>query len=122
MDKRTIASKVESLEEKCNVKKTAPSAIIFLFHMEGEPHGCFGSQRMIVEWQPPFGHRKEALTYEEEMDVYYSKPYYDELVKQAPDLQKAGHIWSTYEKWLEDHRCKCGKHGADGKQPYNGER
>ena len=30
------------------------------------------------------------------------------------------HVYGTYDKWLECHRCKCGHHGKDGKQPFFG--
>lgn len=119
VDKRTIASKVEDLEQKCNVKRERIVDAIFLFHMDGEPHGCMGSQRMILE--PDFIPKRKPLTFKEELAVAYSKEHYAELVKQCPGWQKEDHPWSTYEKWLEDHRCKCGCHGEDGKQPYYGE-
>ena len=116
---RKLEKIVFEVEKKRGISKPLAS-VIFHFHTDGEPHGCFGSQRMIPGSKPPFPVTKQALSYEEELEYGYAREYYDKLVKQCPDLQKEGHVWSTYEKWLEYYRCKCGCHGADGKQPYNG--
>ena len=92
--------------------------ILFHFHRKDEPHGFMGSQWITVsDRRNSFS---EAATTEEELKGF-SRIEYESMVQNYPHMKtKPDHSYGTYEKWLESHRCKCGHHGEDGKQPFLG--
>lgn len=113
-----LKREVECIQRALNMQKGSIS-VVWHLHREGEPHGCMGSVRMILSKNGE-GTVFEPLSYEEEMACYTIEEY-QEMVEKCPHMKTTpNHVYSTYEKWLESHRCKCGHHGEDGRQPFYG--
>ena len=95
--------------------------IDFSFGLDSDPHGPFGGNTLSITTHKGVStHKKIAHTFEEEMQQFI-RAEYNELISLHPFMEAEGHVWNTYEKWIEYYRCTCGKHGKDGNQPYNGE-
>jgi hypothetical protein len=119
-------SSINALKKEVQVLKRAlhPDRkrieIVWTFSRHNEPHGPWGCCRMIVMEGENVGSdiSFEPLMYEEEMQIY-SRQEYAEMTRQYPQMtEKEEYPCSTFEKWLESHRCRCGRHGEDGKQPF----
>ena len=95
--------------------------LIFAWSRDDEPHGCFGGGRRVYikEGSKVIESYYEPLSYTEEMQQF-SRTEYDDLINKNPFMREPEHPFSTYEKWVEYHRCKCGKHGEKGDKPYLG--
>jgi hypothetical protein len=112
-----MKKEVKELKERINPARSV-IRVMFHFHTNGEPHGFMGSQWLVIE-----DHEKttfEAATAKEELESF-SRKEYENMTKKYPYMKaEPNHVYSAYEKWLESHRCKCGKHGEDGRHPFLG--
>ena len=103
MKSRQLLKQIKMLER---VLKPAPPTdveIVTLFPWNpDQPHGEYGTQITNITTR-----ESRAVSPDEERLLL--KQYYDEHVpdhcKQNPE-----HVWYTFERFLEYHRCKCGKH------------
>jgi hypothetical protein len=121
-------SSINALKKEVQVLKRAlyPDRkrieIVWTFSRHDEPHGPWGCCRMIVMEGEHVGNDVsfEPLTYEEEMQIY-SRQEYAEMTRQYPQMtEREEYPFSTFERWVESNRCKCGHHGKDGRQPFLG--
>ena len=91
------------------------SAIVFMGGKPDEPHGVFTYQiyHLHSKLKQPYPYKKEILE--------FTREKYRDMIKRFPFMKAESHVWSSYDKWVESYRCKCGKHGVDGNQPHYGE-
>ena len=92
--------------------------ITFTFGPDNQPHGPYGYRKLHLG----NGYTKswyEPCSMEEE--VAQLKDCYEHEILQHAKRQHDGYSWATVEDYLEAYRCKCGKHGTSGLEPYEGE-
>jgi len=84
-----------------------------------KPHGVMGHRiQQLTLFRGQETQKYYAVNYREEME-HYTKDAHTYLLSHNRHIKNdPTHIWHTYENWIEYNRCKCGKHGADNKQPY----
>ena len=119
---------VESLKNEVHEikKRVTPEPKHFIidlgFSTDSEPHGILnGSLYHIVIDK----HGKETKWHEAidtETELSSNKVYYDNLISNPhfKFMKEPTHPFHSFESFLEHSHCKCGKHGADNKQPYLG--
>lgn len=107
MSIQSLKNEVKTIKEQLNPNHKI-IRVLFHFHRNGEPHGFLGSQWLVMEDGEEINF--EAATRQEELESFSREEY----EKTDPE-----HVLN-YEKWIEIHRCKCGHHGEDGRQPFLG--
>jgi hypothetical protein len=116
--------KKEVNEIKARVKPEPKHFIMAqVFGSPDQPHGfLYGSLFHIVIGKDG----KETKWYEAldaETELRTNRAYYDSIISKPTNkfMKEPTHPFNSFESFLEYSRCKCGKHGLDGKQPYHGE-
>lgn len=95
----------------------------FNFSSENEPHGFLNGSlfHLLIGKDGKEAQYTEAINSETELKS--NRVYYDALIFKSSNkfMKQSTHPFYSFESFVEYHRCKCGKHGPDNKQPYLGE-
>ncbi len=115
---QSLKTEVKQIHERLAPRNPKDILVYVNGHRDGEPHGFLQGQILRVHFDGAWKSEYLATTKEQELE-HFTKTEYDHMIKKCPFMLNPEHVWSTYEKWLESHRCKCGQHGQDGTQPYS---
>jgi len=107
----TIKKEVDKIKEKVALKHRDDLVIIFSFGPDDEPHGKYGFRKLHVFEEHQQNGKYEACSEEDELRMMRER-YAD----MADEVKKNTPYWSTWEKFLEYHRCKCPLHSQESKQ------
>ena len=116
------ALKNEVKELKASINPEPQHVTIpYFFYDVDQPHGFLTGTifHLVIDKHGTETRRYEAIGTETEIESH--KAYYDKMFGKYKFMKDSSHPYSTVEKFLESNRCKCGKHGVDGKQPFTGE-
>jgi hypothetical protein len=118
---QSLRSDIGKLQSQVLLQPEKNIALVFPFACSQEPHGIYGYQQIWISG--PNRGKVEPIdsSYEirdltesyDKRDCFGSERIVgsDQFLKQYPTLQS----------WLASRRCPCGRHGANGNQPYLGE-
>jgi hypothetical protein len=70
---------------------------------KNDPHGTFGGCLYSF-------HAKRQETIPEEQEIRELREYYENDIPEHCK-QNLDHVWSSFEKYMEYYRCKCGNFG-----------
>jgi len=103
----TIKKDIDKLKQRIFPKAPRYVNIISVFPFKREePHGKYGGQ--IARWNLSFYEPNTYRAVSEDRELAIMKGMYDKL----PDhCREPNHVWSTFEKYREYHRCTCGNFG-----------
>ena len=103
-----IQREKEKIEWALGLRKKRPTEIwiTFSFGDKDKPHGKYGYQARLVTEDSLQAQKYRAIPEEEELAML--REHYETL--PAHCKQNPNHVWYTFEKYLEYHRCECGKH------------
>ena len=118
--KATLAKDVAELTRIVN---PAPQHFIieFSFGSLSDPHGFLGGNLLHMVTSRGIETRwLESIDSETELRKH--KAYYDDMISKRHNkfMKVPDHVWSSWEKFYESNRCRCGQHGEDGQQPFTG--
>lgn len=92
------------------------------FGSDSEPHGFLGGNSLhIVIKQGKETKWVEAWT--TETDLESNRKYYEDMIANPKSnfTVNPDHPFHSFESFVEYHRCRCGKHGEDGRQTFMGD-
>jgi hypothetical protein len=128
MSINTLKQQVTELKTRVNPERKRV-IVIWAFSFGNEAHGVYGHHGLMLETgQPsqniamPIEWELENVTkaYREGTDSWQNPKTFTGANSYASEKEFRS-LYPTLESYLEMRRCKCGKHGVDGKQPFNGE-
>jgi hypothetical protein len=94
-----------------------------LFFQTDKPHGflCGAALHIVLGADVKEKQWYEAVNTVTELESH--REYYDNIISKSSNkfMKEATHPFHSFDSFVESHRCKCGKHGLDDKQPYLGE-
>ena len=114
--KQTLRREITIINRALNIH-AQQHYLIFHYGPTDEPHGAMGHRAKKWTTANDIAPKVYAISYDEEMKSY-TEDEYNWLKLKISAMKNPEHAWNTYKKWIEYNRCKCGKHGVDGKQPY----
>jgi len=103
LNNRAVIKRIIKIEERIVPKPREDLVVVWSFGSDDEPHGKFGYRKFHV-----YTGFKEACTEEEEHEFLLEA--YEKIPLKA---RKNVVYWSSFQKFLEHHRCKCPLHRAD---------
>ena len=107
----TVKKTVEDIKQRIMPKPLIDHVIIGSWGSTDSPHGVYGGNRLHLNTG-----LIEACSVEFELEEM--KEYYEQEVPKFCKVK--GHVFGTFESFSEYYRCKCGKHGSNGLEPYQG--
>jgi hypothetical protein len=118
--KREISDLQQIIDGKFNVIK---HFIIFSYSSPDEPHGVFGYQGFFVGTSKKLA---VSLEYEyEDLKKRYETEdnetpliYEEQRIKNRLGEKYFKHCFPTFQSFLENKLCKCGKHGVKNNKPF----
>jgi hypothetical protein len=127
----TVKKQVEEIKQRIMPKPRRDKviAISSVFGSDDGPHGPYRNRKWHMMYDgvspEPISYF-EACTKDEEIAIL--KDYYENDIPKHAKRQHEGfagcwepYSWATFEDFLENSRCKCGKHGPSGLEPFYGD-
>ena len=103
MNNRTVIRRIKKIEDIIVPQPKEDLVVVWSFGSEDEPHGKYGYRKFHI-----YSGFKEPCTEEEEHEFLLEA--YERIPLKA---RKNVVYWSSFEKFLEHHRCKCPIHRTD---------
>jgi hypothetical protein len=103
MNNRSVIRRIRKIEDMIVLKPREDLVVVWSFGSDDEPHGKYGYRKFHV-----YTGLKEACTEEEEQEFLLEA--YERIPLKA---RKNVKYWSSFQNFLEYHRCKCPLHIAD---------
>ena len=102
LNNRAVIRRIRKIEDVIVPQAREDLVLVWSFGSEEEPHGKFGYRKFHV-----YTGFKEACTEEEEHEFLYEA--YERIPLKA---RKNVEYWSSFQKFLEHHRCNCPIHSV----------
>ena len=117
------ALKKEVTELKSRVNPEPKHLVIdFSLSTDNDPHGFLNGSlfHLVIDKHGQETRWHEAI--DTETELASNKAYYDSVLCKPTDkfMKNPTHPFHSFESFLEYSRCKCGKHGVSGMEPYLG--
>jgi hypothetical protein len=116
--------KKEVQEIKTRVNPEPKHFIIDMaFSTNDEPHGFLNGSLFHLAIDKHGKETKWNEAIDTQTELASKRAYYDNVISNPKYkfMNEPTHPSHSFDRFVEYSRCKCGKHGADNKQPYLGE-